>query len=99
MYKKLGVTFCVAACCCFAIGIFTRDYAAMTGGGLFAIACALCYLGPDHIKKAPATDVVRCRECRYFREDAIEPCVFTYGMPVPGPNDFCSCGERRGDRG
>lgn len=49
----------------------------------------------DAIPAADVVEVVRCRECRYFRADAIPSCVFTYGLTDPKPNGFCSYGKRR----
>ena len=51
----------------------------------------------EQLPTVDAVPVVRCEECRYFRAANIPSCTSLYGIIDPGPDDFCSYGERRND--
>lgn len=53
----------------------------------------------------PAADVapvVRCKDCKFYQNHALRDIVFDKDAchwnpdEQPDPDDFCSCGERRG---
>ena len=57
------------------------------------------------IKDAPAADVapvVRCKDCKFYQNHGLRDVVFDKDAchwnadEQPDPDDFCSCGERRG---
>lgn len=57
------------------------------------------------IKDAPAADVapvVRCKDCKFYQNHGLRDIVFDKDAchwnadEQPDPDDFCSCGERRG---
>lgn len=48
MHKIIRWLFLIMACGCYAIGVICHAYSAFVGGGLFAIAYALCSWGTDH---------------------------------------------------
>lgn len=43
---------------------------------------------------ADVAEVVRCRDCKHFIS---EVCRHDFGMNVSWSDDFCSCGERKGE--
>lgn len=51
------------------------------------------------LEKAPTVDaveVVRCRDCKHYKQDEYEcGCDFAGGLPYVKADDFCSYGERR----
>ena len=55
------------------------------------------------VRKQPTADVVevvRCKDCKHFAEEMIEDdlegfCKSVSGMINPGPDFYCSYGERR----
>ena len=49
------------------------------------------------LNKIPAADVVevvRCADCINWNGN---DCITIFGLSAPGPNDYCSRGERRAD--
>lgn len=51
----------------------------------------------DNIPTADVVSVVRCKDCKYTVETGSSLtrfCIFNH-MPIR-PDDFCSCGERKG---
>lgn len=67
---------------------------------------ALCCL--EHIPAADVVQVVRCRDCKYYRVSAmLAPNKFCFRLKHPvedrpigynfAPDDFCSHGERLGE--
>lgn len=55
----------------------------------------------DALQKVPAIDavpVIRCKDCKNIREvEGRQMCVMRFFYPKD--DDYCSCGERRGDHG
>lgn len=52
------------------------------------------------IPTVDAVQVVRCKECKYYKPEEYEcGCDFAGGLPYVKSDDFCSYGERRDDNG
>ena len=51
--------------------------------------------------KADAVEVVRCRDCKWFYLNEYEffDCANPGGCMYPGPDDYCSHGEREDGHG
>ncbi len=43
------------------------------------------------LSEAPSIDIVRCKDCKYWRTDEKVRCRL---LPYADANDFCSYGER-----
>lgn len=60
--------------------------------------------GIENLPIVDAVPVVRCKECRYYKQNQYSTegdmyCkCWTDWLPTE-PDDFCSCGERRSDDG
>jgi hypothetical protein len=50
----------------------------------------------DDIENAPSIDLVRCGECKYWRNIVPTRCTKHFGILV-NADDFCSYGKRRTD--
>lgn len=50
------------------------------------------------ISAADVVEVVRCKDCKHFQKDLLFGKAYCDGRRIE-PNDFCSCGERRGNDG
>lgn len=59
----------------------------------------------EAVKSVPAVDavpVVRCKDCKFYQNHGLRDVVFDKDAchwnadEQPDPDDFCSCGERRG---
>lgn len=64
----------------------------------------------QHIYSAPAVEVVRCKDCKWYKEGKLlSPNKFCFRLKHPredrkigynfSPDDFCSYGERRENNG
>lgn len=49
----------------------------------------------DGLPSADAVEVVRCRECKWWREDGDHTCGLHFGASPLLAIDFCSRGERK----
>lgn len=54
------------------------------------------------MKLIDAVPVVRCKDCKFYQNHGLRDIVFDKDAchwnadEQPDPDDFCSCGERRG---
>ena len=51
----------------------------------------------SQIKQLDGIDIVRCKECKHYRENKEFGCV--WHLSAVKPDDFCSYGERKGGEG
>ena len=66
--------------------------------GMWAVDSGIPFANADncvHYKaKSDVVEVVLCRDCKHFIS---EVCQHDFGMNVSWSDDFCSCGERKGE--
>lgn len=52
----------------------------------------------DEATTVDAVPVVRCKDCFWWHDfETHMDCRNPFGIDLPMPDDFCSCGERRTD--